>query len=59
LKNEGSNAIIPVFGVLGRATAQQIFKSPQADAEFTRFGESFDKVEIKKLFAEGGVPTDD
>jgi hypothetical protein len=55
LKNEGSNALVPAFGVLGRATAQQIFKFPQADAEFDRFADGFDKEEVEKLFREAGV----
>ena len=59
LKNEGPSVMGPAFGVLGRSVANGIFRSPEADAELSKLGESFDVAALKQVFAEAGVPISD
>jgi hypothetical protein len=55
LKAEGEDALTQSFGQLGQAATQQMFQSPQAQAELESLGKNFDKQKLKALFGEAGI----
>jgi hypothetical protein len=55
LKAEGEDAMTQSFGALGRAASQQMFQSPQAQAELQSLGKNFDEAKMKALGREAGI----
>ena len=55
LKAEGESSIRQSFGELGRAATQQMFQSPQAQAELESLGKNFDDQKFKELSREAGI----
>lgn len=57
VKNEGAQSFHNAFGALGEAATQQMFNSPEAQAELQSLGEGFDDEQMKAFTEEAGVPT--
>jgi hypothetical protein len=55
MKAEGQEVLAQAFGGLGRAATEQMFQSPQAQAELEALGNNFDEAKLKALAAEAGI----
>lgn len=56
VKNEGAQSFYNAFGALGEAATQQMFNSPEAQAELQSLGEGFDAEQMKAFAEEAGIP---
>lgn len=56
LKAEGPDAMIKSFGALGQSATEQLFRSPEAQAELDSLEKGFDKEKLKDLGREAGIP---
>lgn len=59
LKAEGDDSLQQSFGELGQSAAQQMFQSPEAQAELESLGKAFDDQKIKDLMREAGIAVKD
>ena len=59
LKSEGEDTLMTSFEEVGRAATQQLFRSPEAQAELESLGKGFDKEKLKALLSEAGISTKD
>jgi hypothetical protein len=55
IKAEGEESLMQSFGQLGRSATQQMFQSPEAQAELESLGKNFDDDKLKALAREAGV----
>jgi hypothetical protein len=56
IKAEGEVAFRQSFGELGRAAAEEMFRSPEAQAELESLSKGFDVEKLKALGREAGIP---
>ena len=56
LKAEGQGALTNSFGSLGEAATEQMFRSPEAQAELESLGKGIDDEKLKALSREAGLP---
>lgn len=55
MKTEGVAAVTQSFNLLGQSATQQLFRSPEAQAELEALGKTFDETKLEALMDEAGV----
>jgi hypothetical protein len=59
LKAEGDDSLQQSFGQLGQSAVQEMFQSPEAQAELESLGKGFDDQKVKDLMREAGIAVKD